>query len=111
MNANMAQRFNYLVLLPRVRDDISYYKRLNFHLFSVSAVKFISSFNSVFTKRQQGVDEVYPSCTGIEFPKLLRGAKTVEFNFVALRLNSMPTAEGSKWASQAVTYYVVICEL
>jgi len=33
LNAKMAQRFYNLVLLPRVRDDISEYKRLNFHLF------------------------------------------------------------------------------
>lgn len=30
----MAQRFYNLVLLPRVRDDIAEYKRLNFHLYS-----------------------------------------------------------------------------
>lgn len=30
----MAQRFYNLVLLPRVRDDIVEYKRLNFHLYS-----------------------------------------------------------------------------
>ncbi|KAI5694278.1 hypothetical protein M8J76_014894 [Diaphorina citri] len=30
---NMAQRFYNLVLLPRVRDDITEYKRLNFHLY------------------------------------------------------------------------------
>ncbi|XP_034233912.1 bystin [Thrips palmi] len=30
---NMAQRFFNLVLLPRVRDDIAEYKRLNFHLY------------------------------------------------------------------------------
>ncbi|XP_030746698.1 bystin [Sitophilus oryzae] len=29
----MAQRFFNLVLLPRIRDDISEYKRLNFHLY------------------------------------------------------------------------------
>lgn len=29
----MAQRFFNLILLPRVRDDICDYKRLNFHLF------------------------------------------------------------------------------
>lgn len=29
----MAQRFYNLVLLPRIRDDISEYKRLNFHLY------------------------------------------------------------------------------
>ena len=29
----MAQRFFNLVLLPRVRDDIAEYKRLNFHLY------------------------------------------------------------------------------
>lgn len=33
MNQHMAQRFYHLVLLPRMRDDIDYYKRLNFHLF------------------------------------------------------------------------------
>lgn len=33
LNESMAQRFFNLVLLPRVRDDIHYYKRLNFHLF------------------------------------------------------------------------------
>lgn len=33
MNQHMAQRFFCLVLLPRIRDDIDYYKRLNFHLF------------------------------------------------------------------------------
>lgn len=30
----MAQRFYNLVLLPRIRDDIAEYKRLNFHLYS-----------------------------------------------------------------------------
>ena len=30
---NMAQRFYNLVLLPRVRDDIAEYKRLNFHIY------------------------------------------------------------------------------
>nr|CAG4645498.1 EOG090X058P [Lynceus sp. MCZ IZ 141354] len=30
---NMAQRFFNLVLLPRVRDDIAEYKKLNFHLY------------------------------------------------------------------------------
>lgn len=30
---NMAQRFYNLVLLPRIRDDITEYKRLNFHLY------------------------------------------------------------------------------
>ena len=29
----MAQRFYNLVLLPRIRDDIDEYKRLNFHLY------------------------------------------------------------------------------
>lgn len=29
----MAQRFYNLILLPRVRDDIGDYKRLNFHLY------------------------------------------------------------------------------
>ena len=29
----MAQRFNHLVLLPRIRDDIGQYKRLNDHLY------------------------------------------------------------------------------
>ena len=29
----MAQRFYNLVLLPRVRDDINEYKRLNYHLY------------------------------------------------------------------------------
>ncbi|XP_039255610.2 bystin-like [Styela clava] len=33
LNVHMAQRFFNLVLLPRIRDDIHYYKRLNFHLF------------------------------------------------------------------------------
>lgn len=33
LNAKMAQRFYSLVLLPRIRDDISEYKRLNFHLY------------------------------------------------------------------------------
>ncbi|XP_071959566.1 bystin-like [Antedon mediterranea] len=33
LNAKMAQRFFNLVLLPRVRDDIAEYKRLNFHLY------------------------------------------------------------------------------
>ncbi|XP_053172620.1 bystin [Scomber japonicus] len=34
LKERMAQRFYNLVLLPRVRDDISEYKRLNFHLYS-----------------------------------------------------------------------------
>lgn len=33
LNAKMAQRFFNLVLFPRIRDDISEYKRLNFHLY------------------------------------------------------------------------------
>ncbi|XP_078276616.1 bystin isoform X2 [Rhinoraja longicauda] len=33
LKAKMAQRFFNLVLLPRVRDDIVEYKRLNFHLY------------------------------------------------------------------------------
>lgn len=32
-NVAMAQRFYNLILMPRIRDDIEYYKRLNFHLF------------------------------------------------------------------------------
>ncbi|KAL0154322.1 hypothetical protein M9458_050435 [Cirrhinus mrigala] len=34
VSERMAQRFYNLVLLPRVRDDIAEYKRLNFHLYS-----------------------------------------------------------------------------
>uniref|UniRef100_UPI00398E4B08 bystin n=1 Tax=Pristiophorus japonicus TaxID=55135 RepID=UPI00398E4B08 len=33
LKARMAQRFYNLVLLPRARDDIAEYKRLNFHLY------------------------------------------------------------------------------
>ncbi|PIO22774.1 hypothetical protein AB205_0199150 [Aquarana catesbeiana] len=33
LTERMAQRFYNLVLLPRVRDDIAEYKRLNFHLY------------------------------------------------------------------------------
>ncbi len=33
LNAKMAQRFFNLVLLPRVRDDIAEFRRLNFHLY------------------------------------------------------------------------------
>uniref|UniRef100_A0A8C9FMY9 Bystin like n=1 Tax=Pavo cristatus TaxID=9049 RepID=A0A8C9FMY9_PAVCR len=33
LKERMAQRFYNLVLLPRVRDDITEYKRLNFHLY------------------------------------------------------------------------------
>jgi len=33
LKEKMAQRFFNLILLPRVRDDIDFYKRLNFHLF------------------------------------------------------------------------------
>lgn len=33
LSSSKAQRFFNLVLLPRVRDDISEYKRLNFHLY------------------------------------------------------------------------------
>lgn len=33
LKENMAQRFFNLVLLPRVRDDIAEYKKLNFHLY------------------------------------------------------------------------------
>lgn len=33
LKENMAQRFYNLVLLPRIRDDIAEYKRLNFHLY------------------------------------------------------------------------------
>ncbi|EGV94414.1 Bystin [Cricetulus griseus] len=33
LRERMAQRFYNLVLLPRVRDDIAEYKRLNFHLY------------------------------------------------------------------------------
>ncbi|XP_002735758.1 bystin-like [Saccoglossus kowalevskii] len=33
LNAKLAQRFLNLLLLPRIRDDITEYKRLNFHLY------------------------------------------------------------------------------
>merc|ERR1711946_115940 len=33
LTEKMAQRFLNLVLLPRVRDDIAEYKKLNFHLY------------------------------------------------------------------------------
>lgn len=33
LNAKMAQRFYHLVLYPRIRDDISEYKKLNFQLY------------------------------------------------------------------------------
>lgn len=33
LKEKMAQRFYNLVLLPRIRDDIAEYKRLNFHLY------------------------------------------------------------------------------
>jgi len=33
LSEKMAQRFYNLILLPRVRDDIAEYKRLNFHLY------------------------------------------------------------------------------
>ncbi|VVC34469.1 Hypothetical protein CINCED_3A017298 [Cinara cedri] len=33
LKENMAQRFYNLVLLPRIRDDIDEYKKLNFHLY------------------------------------------------------------------------------
>jgi len=33
LKENMAQRFYNLVLLPRIRDDIVQYKKLNFHLY------------------------------------------------------------------------------
>eukprot|EP00731_Ephydatia_muelleri_P020070 Em0012g895a len=35
LSASMAQNFYNLVLLPRIRDDIAEYKRLNFHLYMV----------------------------------------------------------------------------
>ena len=34
LSASRAQRFYNLVLLPRIRDDITEYKRLNFHLYA-----------------------------------------------------------------------------
>ncbi|UJR35992.1 hypothetical protein I4U23_028732 [Adineta vaga] len=33
MDAKMAQRFYNIILLPRIRDDIDEYKKLNFHLY------------------------------------------------------------------------------
>lgn len=33
LKEKMAQRFYNLVLLPRIRDDINEYKKLNFHLY------------------------------------------------------------------------------
>lgn len=33
LKEKMAQRFYNLVLLPRIRDDLAEYKRLNFHLY------------------------------------------------------------------------------
>ncbi|CAF5029534.1 unnamed protein product, partial [Rotaria magnacalcarata] len=33
MDAKMAQRFYNILLLPRIRDDIDEYKKLNFHLY------------------------------------------------------------------------------
>eukprot|EP00040_Diaphanoeca_grandis_P032868 m.200048 g.200048 ORF g.200048 m.200048 type:complete len:443 (-) comp32758_c1_seq1:231-1559(-) len=37
LKSKMAQRFYNLVLLPRVRDDIADYKKLNFHLYQAVA--------------------------------------------------------------------------
>ena len=34
LKERMAQRFYNLVLLPRIRDDIAEYKKLNFHLYN-----------------------------------------------------------------------------
>ncbi|XP_067934604.1 bystin-like [Watersipora subatra] len=34
LNTKMAQRFINLILLPRVRDDIAEYRKLNFHLYT-----------------------------------------------------------------------------
>jgi len=33
LNEKMAQRFNNLILMPRIRDDIDCYQKLNFHLY------------------------------------------------------------------------------
>lgn len=33
LKEKMAQRFYNLILLPRIRDDLAEYKRLNFHLY------------------------------------------------------------------------------
>ena len=38
MHVFLIIRFFNLVLLPRVRDDIAEYKRLNYHLYMVSLV-------------------------------------------------------------------------
>ena len=39
MDAKMAQRFYNMILLPRIRDDIDEYKKLNFHLYMVMRKK------------------------------------------------------------------------
>jgi hypothetical protein len=38
LNPKMAQRFYSLVLLPRMRDNIAMYKKLNYHLYQVQGI-------------------------------------------------------------------------
>ena len=59
MNVPMAQRFFNLVLLPRVRDDIQYYKRLNFHLFAVSFKVDSSQLFSFWQAAEVVAEEVF----------------------------------------------------
>jgi len=45
MDAKMAQRFYNMILLPRIRDDIDEYKKLNFHLYMVTKKKTQQNFD------------------------------------------------------------------
>ena len=45
MDAKMAQRFYNMILLPRIRDDIDEYKKLNFHLYMVTKKKTQHNFD------------------------------------------------------------------
>ena len=42
LKEKMAQRFFNLILLPRVRDDIDTYQKLNFHLYQALRYRYLS---------------------------------------------------------------------
>ena len=66
LNQRMAQRFFNLVLLPRVRDDIAEFKKLNFHLYMSLKKALFKRTSSSFVVRRSSfvvvVDAVVDCC-------------------------------------------------
>jgi len=73
LNAKMAQRFYNLVLLPRIRDDITEYKRLNFHLYMAlrKALFKPAAFFKALLKKNFGYYHLLDEIFLLQFYKLI----------------------------------------